>query len=179
MDDLVWYAAYGSNLSAERFAAYLTGGTGGTDGHAHGHHHGARDATLPRADMPLTIPYRLVFAGQSRRWNGGGVAFLDPSDPTLTPGRAWLITTSQFADVYAQENGLEPSAAIEADLKFGRQPSRGWYRQVLDLAPLHGVAVRTFTHPNPAELGFRPPDSTYLAVINRGRAEADLLPLSE
>ena len=95
----VWYAGYGSNLSAARFACYLAGGTPeGTD-HEYA---GCRDRTLPRATTPLRFPGRLRFAGISTVW-GGGLAYLDPDAADEVVGRGYLITTGQLDEVLAQE----------------------------------------------------------------------------
>src|SRR5579862_610370 len=109
---MVWYAAYGSNLCAERFGCYIAGGIppGRTDPCR-----GARDRTLPRRDRPLAIPHRLYFTGTAKSW-GGSPSFVDlvrdPDGPTH--GRAYLITWEQFEDVVAQENGRRTSP-IELD----------------------------------------------------------------
>ena len=61
----VWYAAYGSNCDRERFGWYLRECT---------------DTSGPLDDRPYVLPHARRFAGSSSRWEGGGVAFLDP-DP--------------------------------------------------------------------------------------------------
>ena len=109
-DDLVWYAAYGSNLWPERFACYLTGGTapGSTTASP-----GARNPAPARATEASKCDHERFYAGESRRWHGGGVAFLatDPGDHN-TPLRLYLITTEQFEDVFAQENGLDAPESV-------------------------------------------------------------------
>src|SRR5215210_6185847 len=73
-DDPVWYVAYGSNLSRERFRAYLEGGR---PAGSQRHYSGGRDTTPPHQSRVLRLGGRLVFAGISTVW-GGGLAFLDP-----------------------------------------------------------------------------------------------------
>lgn len=77
MDDLIWYAAYGSNLSAERLHLYLQGGTpaGGRLGVP-----GARDPSPPRERRAVELAGSVYFAWESPTW-GGGIAFLDPHAP--------------------------------------------------------------------------------------------------
>jgi len=86
--NLLWYACYGSNLSYERFMAYINA---------------CADKTPPQKDAPCLLPHRLYFAGRSR-W-GGAAAFvetaLDVSARTL--GRAYLVTPGQFEDIRRQE----------------------------------------------------------------------------
>src|SRR5699024_8552798 len=70
----VWYVSYGSNMDPRRLRSYLEGGCppGGNADHP-----GARDGTPPADSAGVTLPGRLYFAGRSRVWGGGGVAFYD------------------------------------------------------------------------------------------------------
>ncbi|MBT5569376.1 MAG: hypothetical protein HOJ93_10140, partial [Acidimicrobiaceae bacterium] len=63
----VWYVAYGSNLLAARFLAYITGCG---DDAVWGAHRGSADTTLPTGDRQVVVPYPVFFGGDSRRWNG-------------------------------------------------------------------------------------------------------------
>lgn len=105
---LVWYAAYGSNLSYARFTTYLAGGTpeGRTRPQA-----GASDPTPPAADRPYLLRRPLVFARDAPSWGGGGVAFVgaDEDPDALTYARIYLITAGQLREVHAQENDLPPT----------------------------------------------------------------------
>ena len=103
MTELVWYASYGSNMCAERFACYLTGGTPTGSSRLH---EGCRDTAGATADRAIVLPGTVFFSGTSKAWTGGH-AYLDASDTRPTApalGRAWLITSQQFDDVVAQEN---------------------------------------------------------------------------
>ena len=52
----------------------------------------------------MDLPGAFYFAGASRQWGGGGVAFYDhDAEGGPTAARAYLITAAQFADVAAQE----------------------------------------------------------------------------
>ena len=152
----MWYVAYGSNLDRDRFGRYLVGGQapGATRAHP-----GCRDGSPPLDDGPWTIAHRLYFARSSTAW-GGGVAFVDPEPAPgeMTRCRRYLITTEQFADVWAQECGLTPPAPVA--------PGTGWYGHLVDLGVDDGVPLRTFTAPAPSAAN--PPSPAYRATIVRG-----------
>ena len=123
--DRVWYASYGSNLLAERFGYYLSGGSMGqqTVGHI-----GARDSTPATANRSWKARHELRFGGESRRWDGGGVAFVNAE-----PGsgecvvRLWLLTAAQFDDVAAQENQMRPGDLVvdHVELVLAHGPGLG------------------------------------------------------
>ncbi len=98
----VWYASFGSGLSIENFMTFIEGGK--MDG-ADRICVGCRDKTAPKKSMFLSLPYDLVFAGQSST-HSGGLAILgtDRSSKSHTIARAYLITVEQFEDIAAQEN---------------------------------------------------------------------------
>lgn len=90
VDGLVWYVAYGSNVSTARFQRYLDA---------------CPDPTPPRRSTARTLPHRLFFAYSSGRWEGGGTAFVDPVDSGATTlVVAHLVTEEQFLHVLAAEN---------------------------------------------------------------------------
>src|SRR5689334_10989150 len=105
-DDLVWYAAYGSNLDPDRFGCYLRGGRppGATRDYP-----GTRDRSPAREVRAAELPGRLVFAWDSPTW-GGGIAFYDPDGVDSVLAAAYLLTRRQFADVLEQEMWREPGA---------------------------------------------------------------------
>ena len=84
MAESVWYVAYGSNLSRERFGHYV-------------------DAPLD--DRPTTIGHPVWFGGESVIWTGGR-AYLDheAAPGRVTLARAWLLDTAQWDHLHAQEN---------------------------------------------------------------------------
>ncbi len=177
MAELVWYAAYGSNLMAARFLTYLTGGPV-PHSTTERIQDGGRDPSPPRADEAITIPHRLFFARSSKAWGGGGVAFLDPTrrPDHQTPGRAWLITAEQFEDVYRQENGQAEVTALDHDAL-----AEAGHLDVLDTfygRLIHlgigtgGHPVATFTCADPSRLGpERPRHHSYETVMDLGLAE--------
>lgn len=172
---LVWYASYGSNLSFVRFSAYLQGGVapGSTRVHV-----GARDPSPPLAVAPHVLAHRRFYAGVSRTWGGGGVAFVDPepSATAATPARRYLVTVEQFHDVLAQESGRPVGAEIDlGPLEPGttRILGPGAYDRLLVTGLVDDVPVVTFTTPaDPATLDPNPPSEAYLATIVAGLVEA-------
>jgi hypothetical protein len=159
MSDLVWYAAYGSNLLRARFLTYLKGGRFED---LPRDHRRCDDPSPPRDEVKMTLPFARYFAYDSDTW-GGGVAFLDPNRRGTTTGRLYLVTEGQFSHVLAQENGWQD-----------RMPEdKGWYRCVFGLGELDGVPVRTITslERGPA----RAPSAAYRDVIARGEVETALL----
>jgi len=170
MHDLVWYAAYGSNLWPERFMVYLNGGTapGSTVASP-----GARDTTPPRATERSSTNYERFFAGVAKRWHGGGVAFLGTqpgAHDTLL--RLYLVTAEQFEDVFMQENGLSEPIPIDfaaAAASGHADLATGWYGRLLHLGTHDdGHGIFTFTSANPPPRN--PPHESYLATIRNGEA---------
>jgi hypothetical protein len=164
---LVWYAAYGTNLDAARLGCYLAGGTppGGARATP-----GARDPRPPRADRPLHLPGSVYFAWDSPTW-GGGVAFLDPTAPTTSPGRAYLLTAEQLSDVVAQEMHRPPGVDLDLAV-LGRHRTwafgDGRYETLHVVDEIDGAPVVTFTAPPSAPLDHHAPSAAYLTVMGRG-----------
>ncbi len=171
----MWYASYGSNLNAERFACYITGGRplGATRTHV-----GARDRTPPLDAVAREMSYQLYFSGESRIW-GGSPAFIDaePVDGVVGLARAYLIGWDQFEDVVAQENG-RPSTPIEIDDHdlvpgFSRQIGSGPYENLLCTERLNDMPVVTFTAPwSMSDVTPAAPSAGYLAMLIAGLREA-------
>lgn len=106
-EDLVWYAAYGSNLSSRRFSCYLSGGTCPENGRTYP---GSADPAPARAVQLCRYPGRLYFGNRSPSWHGCGVAFYVPapeSQEDTVYMKRYLITRRQLHDVMAQE-GASP-----------------------------------------------------------------------
>ena len=171
----VWYAAYGSNVSRQRFLRYIQGGPipGSTAGHQQD---SARDQSLPTADQPFAIDRALFFAGSSQRWGSGGVAFLDADTRPRVPakGRAWRVTLGQFEDLFRQENGQTDVIAVELDelLVAGQLHLLDrWYGRVELLGEIDRVPVVTIASPVPL-LEPKPAHVSYLSVIAEGLADA-------
>ena len=174
----VWYVAYGSNLLAARFDAYLRGCGEDTPW---GPHRGAADPTPATGDRRVTVPYPVFFGGHSRRWDGG-CCFCPcepiPDDRLTVVGRAWRITWDQMADVVAQENGHPTGETfLPTD-----PPDPGEAVRVLDgiidlligMDRIDGEAVCTLGSTSPPPIG--PPSTSYRAVLAAGMAEMGLDP---
>lgn len=117
----LWYAAFGSNLSRDRFLIYLQGGVPPHSPNP-APQPGARDRTPPTAEWVGEVEAELYFATSSQRWGGGGVAFLEVDPSRFTRSRpvarirAYRLSLSQLEDVYGQENGVEARPAIDVDV---------------------------------------------------------------
>lgn len=178
-NQMLWYAAYGSNMLRERFRCYLTGGVfpgakrvypGARRSQRHG----------PAAELPLWIDGGVYFATSSPVW-GGGRALYDPDLNRKTAAAGYLITARQFSDIVAQEMYREPGTDLdlhplihggERFLKIGE----GHY-DTLVLAGWRGnIPVITFTAPwslGTVEAGpLIPPSGAYLTVLARGLCES-------
>ncbi|UIJ36056.1 histone deacetylase [Allobranchiibius sp. GilTou73] len=172
----VWYAAYGSNLSRERFGHYLFGGR---PSGASRTYPGVRDRTPPTSDHPLLLPGRLYFAWESPTWTGG-VAFYDPTvregAPTVA-ARAYLLTVQQFSDVAAQEMHRPPGDEVDVAGLLAHAPvatlGPGRYETLHQVGELEGLAVVTFSAPWTIETApLNAPSAAYLRRIADGLREA-------
>ena len=169
----VWYAAYGSNLWPERFRCYLEGGTapGSTTSSP-----GARNPAPPQKTERSSCAHERFYAGESKRWHGGGVAFL-ASEPGNheTILRLYLITEEQFEDVFAQENGLDSPISLDLATLANAghlDATDRWYGRLIDLGThADGHQIVTFTAADPPPRN--PPHASYRATITRGEASLD------
>jgi len=167
----LWYVAYGSNLSLERFTAYLQGGR--PEGGAR-RYPGCRDPQAPDRDVPLMIPGGLRFVGVSRVW-GGGVAIYDPSASGEVAARAYLITAEQFVDVVAQEVRLGPGV----DIDLTRVHDTGWhsigpgrYETLAHLGHHEDLPMLTFTSADADTHRVNAPSERYLRTLALGLFES-------
>lgn len=177
-NDPIWYAAYGSNCRRARFEAYLTGGR--ADGATRAET-GARDPRPPRRIEPHWFPRRVRFVGNSSKWGGGGVAFLDHEPGGRSPGCRYLITRSQFDDVAAQESRRAVAPTPVEHLEPGEVTpvGDGPYDGMVALEPIDGIPVVSFTSPYPpASRACNPPSAPYLGTILRGLVEVHDEPLT-
>lgn len=175
-DGLVWYAAYGSNLHADRFRFYRGGGTPpGTTRH----YAGFRDPRPPQRTVPLTLSGTVYFAWESTVW-GGGIAFYAPTPipgwPGFTAGRGYLLTTSQFADLVAQEMHRAPGMDLDLErvLSTGSdQLGPGRYETLVYAGDFEERPVLTFTAPwDPAFVEIRRPVERYVGMLAAGLQES-------
>lgn len=167
----LWYAAYGSNLAAGRFAAYLSGGR---PVGARRTYVGARDPRPHTADRPLLLPGVVFFAWESPTW-GGGIAFYDADRAGSVYARAYRITDEQFADLAAQEMRRAPGTDLDLSHVLTRRRHSygpGRYETLHLVGELEGLPVLTFTAPTDHGLIARPPAPAYLATMVRGLTES-------
>ncbi|PYC85474.1 histone deacetylase [Streptomyces tateyamensis] len=173
--ELLWYAAYGSNLHLARLTAYLAGGRPPGGSVEFPPYPGCRDRRPPRADRPVHLPGQLFFALESRVW-GGGMAFLDPAAPGRIPARAYLVTADQFADLASQEMHRPPGEQLDLApvLATGRaRYGEGRYETLVSPGWLAGHPVVTFTAPWPvARAALNPPAARYLQHLGSGLHES-------
>lgn len=172
----LWYAAYGSNMHAERLACYLAGGQppGGLRTYP-----GCRDPRPPARTAPLMLPGLLYFATESQVWTGGR-AFYDPgpgagrlrSGRAELPAQGYLLTLSQFSDIAAQEMCREPGRDLDLTEVLTRGRARtgpGRYETLVCAGLLDGYPVLTFTSPwNSQDIAMNPPSAAYLRHIAAG-----------
>jgi hypothetical protein len=163
-DRAVWYVAYGSNLSAQRFACYLGGGRPAGSRRTY---EGCRNPSPPRRAVATWLPGRLVFGGASRVW-GGSMAFYDPDVDGRVAARAYLVTLAQFGDVLAQESRRPVGTPYPLEAAVdGRLPGLGGsYDTVLHLGDRDGAPRLALAAAEPPPVG--PPSAAYLRPILSG-----------
>ncbi|OFE18832.1 hypothetical protein BA895_01235 [Humibacillus sp. DSM 29435] len=169
----LWYAAYGSNLSSERFGHYLRGGrpTG-----ASRHYSGARDGAEPLDDRPLALPGQVYFAGESPTW-GGGIAFYDPDAGGPAVGRVYLVTGQQFSDVASQEMRRPVGRDLPLTSLFRESRTAvlgpGRYETLHVVGEIDDLPVVTLTASwEHRDVALSAPGAAYLRTIAAGLAEA-------
>jgi hypothetical protein len=171
----VWYVAYGSNLSRNRFRCYVAGGqpAGGNRDYP-----GCRDPSEPERVESLEVPGALFFAGRSGVW-GGGMAFYNGRGSGRVACRGYLVTADQFADVAAQEMRRPPGgefardlAGLLPDVESVHTMGPGRYETVTRLGVLDGVPLFTVTHADVGDLDPAAPTAPYLQWIATGLREA-------
>jgi len=169
----VWYASYGSNMSFDRLACYLTGGCppGATRTYP-----GARDRTLPTDVRPLKLAGSVYFAWHSPTWGGGGIALYDPDGPGSSVGRAYRLAPGQLSDLLEQEMHREPGIDHDlSELMAGgvAMVGNGRYESVHVVGELHGEPVVTFTSPERMHAAdHNEPSAAYLSTMARGLVES-------
>lgn len=173
--DYVWYVSYGSNMCYERFLCYIRGGKAAGSLREE---KGCADRTPPQKVASGVIPYRLYFAREARRWNNGGAAFIsDELNSGKTYVTKYLISRSQFIDVFAQENSKAVETLDFESVKEGNEVifPDSWYGRILFLGNGDGADEFTFTS---VDGGGRrnPPSDAYLSVIIRGLLESGIHP---
>ena len=107
---MIWYAGYGSNLSRDRFACYVEGGTPPGAGRTYA---GCRDRTPPRDTTALTVPRPARLRAASPRVWGGGHGLPRPRRRRRGAWpAAYLVTEEQLADVAEQEPRYDAQTVV-------------------------------------------------------------------
>ncbi len=167
-ENLIWYAAYGSNCSAARFNIYLTGGEiPGTNQTQRG----SRDSRPPRAIGAVEFPHEIYFCSHSHLWNGAPAFLGHLPSSNRAFGRRYLITWAQFDDIVAQECQRKTTTVDLAGLAPGdrRTVGPGRYSNLVALNPVDGIPAVTFTSPTPPEAEKpAPPSKAYLTAMVNG-----------
>ncbi|GAA0149502.1 histone modifying enzyme [Lithospermum erythrorhizon] len=153
----IWYAAYGSNMSKDRFLCYVQGGQ------AEGMripYAGSADKSPPKDILWMTFPHRLFFGRDfSATWGPGGVAFLHPESNIQEKSYLCLyrITLEQFNDVCLQENAMDIDTSsplfdltslqsIESKKQVSVETGiKRWYDNVVYLGKEKDVPILTMT----------------------------------
>ena len=167
----IWYVAYGSNLSRERFCTYLQGGQ---PNGSERNYPGCRDTSDAVDSFGLLITGDVYFAGRSSGW-GAGMAFYDAGATGEVAARAYLITTEQFVDVLAQETRRPPGMTLDLEPFFqGESYSNGvgGYPLLVRVGERRGVPLVTFSRPRPTASPLVAPSRPYLAAMAIGLREA-------
>ncbi|MBQ7882831.1 MAG: gamma-glutamylcyclotransferase [Phascolarctobacterium sp.] len=147
-EDKIWYACYGSNLSAERFSYYIKGG------HYKGKDYtGCKDKALWQDSYWQNISGTMYFAQHSTRWDNSGVAFYTPNIKGKTIMRLYKISREQLAEIQCQE---------------GKGSS--WYNKIHFLGFAYdGYPIYTLT--NSETLFENAPCQSYLSLIETALTE--------
>ncbi|NUS57725.1 MAG: hypothetical protein HOV66_23140 [Streptomycetaceae bacterium] len=175
----VHYASYGSNIDDRRFKPYVLGGpVPGTDIVERG----SSDRTpidLERSKL-VRVPGLLFTAGNSQRWDGDGVAFVDLADGRghETIMRTYPLSEQQFADVVTQELDAGEPVRVDIDRVVEQgavQVSPGAYGTVFHLGDIDGEPLLTFSAPFRAdEVVHNKPNAAYTDRIRGGLVNAGL-----
>ena len=167
----IWYVAYGSNLSRERFCTYLQGGQ---PNGSERNYPGCRDTSDAVDSFGLLITGGVYFAGQSSGW-GAGMAFYDSEATGEVAARAYLITTEQFVDVLAQETRRPPGMTLDLEPFFqgdSHSDGVGGYPLLVRVGERRELPLVTFTRPRSTASPLAAPSAPYLAAMAIGLREA-------
>lgn len=171
-DGRVWYAAYGSNMAAQRLRCYLAGGCppGGARTYP-----GARDRSMPVRSAAVELPGIVYFATRSPVWKGGR-AFYDPDAEGVVWARAHLVTVGQLSDIAAQEMYRLPGQDLDLGQVLARNRAQlgpGRYETLVRPGDVDGVPLLTFTAPwHAADVQWTKPSAAYVRLIAAGLLEA-------
>lgn len=176
-NDYVWYAGFGSNLLRARLLAYLTGGTVRRSSDLQGEA-GARDPSEPVASDHMWVHRPLLFAGTSKRWDGGGVAFLGPERADARAiCRLYKVTLGQFEDIAKQENRSEQLARVDLGslIRVGQAEIYDSRYGLIVYLGRHADGARILTITTAQAPAINAPAAGYLATLAEGLGEFSTL----
>lgn len=142
--DYVWYACYGSNINHERFMYYINGDE------KYSTVEGCTDKSLPEEERQYIFECPIYFAGTSKKWGGGGFAFLDYEHSGKSYGKIYKIKMSQFRGVLEQEQRCE------------------LYDAIILVDYIDDLPVFTFTAKHKLNSLLQDPSDQYIKVIKEG-----------
>lgn len=134
---------------------------------------------MPTSTGVLGAPFRLRFGHRSKRWGGGGVAFVesDQSPRHETVFRLYRVRVSQYCDILAQENRIWPPVDLDPDdlaaMEVGEHVDvyDSLYCRTLKVASnIDGADAFTITT-NGDLADLRPPHVSYRATLEVGLSE--------
>lgn len=143
-NDEVYYAAYGSNLSEERFACYIMGGICKKNGRRY---NGCSNKTKWKSSELKVFKGRLYFGNNSSSWGNGGVTFYDENGKSFVQMKLYKITRGQLLDIQAQEGA-----------------SASWYGRLLCLG-IHEDGSEIYTMTSKTIRPANAPSVEYLDLI--------------
>lgn len=145
-DDYVWYACYGSNINFERFMYYING----DKSEKYSTSKGCEDKSLPIEYRKYIFDCPIYFAGNSKRWNGGGFAFLDYENKGKSYGKIYKLKMSQFKDILEQEQRCK------------------LYDAIILVDYIENLPILTFTAKHRLNNLLNQPSNKYVEVIGKG-----------
>ena len=149
-NDFVWYACYGSNLSAQRFECYIKGGVCTQNNKTY---IGCKDKSHWQGNLIKTYKGRMYFGNESHSWGRKGVAFFDYGGEDTVIMRLYKITIGQLLELQEQE---------------GNSPN--WYGRLLCLDVLaDGCPVYTITSEKLTKENV--PSNAYIELIKKALIE--------
>lgn len=146
IEDYVWYACYGSNINYKRFMYYINGDISGK----YSSINGCIDKSVPIEQRQYIFECPIYFAGNSKRWNGGGFAFLDYEHNGKSYGKIYKLKMSQFMGVLEQEQKCK------------------LYDVILLVDYIENIPVFTFTAKHKLYSLLQEPSIEYIEVIKEG-----------
>lgn len=148
-DEYVWYACYGSNINYKRFMYYING----DESEKYSTNGGCTDKSKPIEERKYIFNCPIYFAGNSKRWNGGGFAFLDYEHTGKSYGKIYKLRMGQFKGVLEQEQRCK------------------LYDVILLVDFVEGLPVFTFTAQHKLYNILQDPGREYTKVIEEGLLE--------